>query len=106
MADGYSASAAAAKMGAHRDQINEWAKQHPEFADAIKRGEAIRVWKLETDLLRARNGSVVRARIFMLKHADPHEYGDLDTDPPIEDPLQRLYKQIAGIVLRPVEIDP
>jgi hypothetical protein len=103
MADGYSVTAAAAKMGEHRDKINEWAKRHPEFADAIKRGNAVRVWKLETDLLRARSGSVVRARTFMLPHADPMEWGDKKVDAPVENPLQELYKQISGNVLRPVE---
>ena len=106
MADGYSVTAAAAKMGAHRDKINEWAKQHPEFADAVKRGKAVRLWKLETDLLRARNGTVVRARIFMLKNADPMEWGNKNIDPPIEDPLAKLAKQLSGTALRPVEIDP
>ena len=103
MAIGYSVTAAAAKMGVHRDKVHEWAKQHPEFADAIKRGEAVRVWKLETDLLRARNGSVVRASIFMLKHADRVEYGNKDVGVPIENPLRELAKQLIGKVMRPVE---
>ena len=97
MADGYSVTAAAAKMGAHRDKINEWAKQHPEFADAVKRGKSFRVWKLETDLLRARNGTVVRARIFMLEHAGCVEYRDKDIDHPIENPLQMLKEQLVAM---------
>jgi hypothetical protein len=104
MANGHSVTAAAAKMGAHRDKINEWAKQHPEFADAVKRGKAVRLWKLETDLLRARNGSMVRACIFMLKNADPMEWGNKNIDAPIENPLAKLAKQLSGTALRPVEI--
>ena len=103
MAGGYSVTAAAGKMGEHRDKINQWAKQHPEFADAVKRGEAVRLWKLETDLLRARNSRVVRARIFMLKHADPVEWGNKKVDAPVENPLRELYKQLQGTALRPVE---
>ena len=54
MAEGYSVGAAAAAMGFHRDKIIEWQKQHPEFASAVERGKAVRIWKLETDLLRAK----------------------------------------------------
>ena len=90
MAEGYSVGEpAAAAMGFHRDKIIEWQKQHPEFASAVKRGQAARLWKLETDLLRARKSSVVRARKFMLEHAYRIEQRDEDVSAPVEDPLRK-----------------
>jgi hypothetical protein len=94
MADGYSLTAAAALMGLPREKIDEWQKRHPEFADAVKRGQAIRLGKLETDLLRARKSSVVRARKFMLEHAYRIEQRDEVASPSLDDWLESLRQHL------------
>lgn len=79
MAEGYSLTAAAASIGVHRDTANAWAKQHPEFAEAMKLGKAGRLLKLEGDLLTAKDGPTVTSRIFALKCADASEWCDRQT---------------------------
>ena len=74
MAEGCSITAAAEKMGLHRNKIDEWVKQHPEFADAIRRGKSVRIFVLETKLLLASNSRSVAAAIFALKKACPEEW--------------------------------
>lgn len=76
MEQGFSLTAAAAKIGHHRDTIYEWAKKHPEFSDAIKLARGLRVFKLEADLLSAKDGPNVTSRIFALKNADATEWRD------------------------------
>jgi len=39
VANGESKAEVAAKLGICRDTMHEWAKRHPEFSDAIKKGE-------------------------------------------------------------------
>lgn len=43
MAVGYSLSAFAGLIGVSRDTINEWAKVHPDFSEAVKQGKAKRL---------------------------------------------------------------
>lgn len=74
MAEGLSLTAAAAELGFHRDTIYEWAKVHPEFSDAVKLAKGKRILKLERDMLGAKDGPIVTARIFALKNADPEEW--------------------------------
>lgn len=76
MAAGLSVTAAAAELGFHRDTIYEWAKQHPEFSDALKLARGKRVLCLEREMLAATEGPRVTARIFALKNADPDEWRD------------------------------
>ena len=76
MEQGYSKTALAGKIGVCRDTIHEWSKVHPDFSDAVKRGEAARTAKLECDLLDARDGPTVTSRIFALKNAAPDEWRD------------------------------
>jgi hypothetical protein len=73
---GYSKTAAAGAIGVSRDTLLEWAKEIPEFSGAVKRGEAARTHKLETDLLLAPDGPNVTSRIFALKNAAPEEWKD------------------------------
>ena len=76
MREGYSLTAASAFIGIHRDTAHEWGRQHPEFSDAVKMGKALRVLKLEGDLLAAEDSPTVTSRIFALKNADPEEWRD------------------------------
>ena len=76
MSQGYSLTAAAALTGFHRQRAYEWEKKYPEFADAIRLAKGLRVAKLETDLLAAKDGPNVTSRIFALKNADALEWRD------------------------------
>ena len=76
MRQGFSKTAAAGAIGVDRDTFLNWAKEHPDFFGAVKRGEAARTHKLETDLLLAPDGPNVTSRIFALKNAAPEEWRD------------------------------
>jgi hypothetical protein len=98
MSEGYSITAAAGKMGLHRDKIDEWAKQHPEFADAITRAKGARIFFLETKLLLASNAPSVKAAIFALKMACPQEWdGEQRVDLGSESPIEIFRKQLIEI---------
>ncbi len=72
--EGFSLTAFAGIIGVCRDTINEWGRKHPEFSDAIRRHSGARTYKLESDLLSAKEGPVVTSRIFALKNAAPDEW--------------------------------
>lgn len=74
MKDGYSLTASAATLGFHRRRIYDWEEKHPEFAHAIKIARGLRLHKLETDLLAAKDAPTVTSRIFALKNADAEEW--------------------------------
>jgi len=74
MRQGFSKTAAAGAIGVDRDTFLNWAREHPDFFGAVKRGEAARTHKLETDLLLAPDGPNVTSRIFALKNAAPEEW--------------------------------
>ena len=76
MAAGYSKTAFAGSLGTSRQTLISWSELFPEFLDAVKRGEAARVFFLETGLLAAPDGSNVTSRIFALKNAAPDEWKD------------------------------
>jgi hypothetical protein len=106
MAEGLSITAAAGAMGVHRDTLYEWSRRHPEFSDALKKGVAVRLLKLERELLTARDGPTVTARIFALKNAAPHEWREkqhIGHDVGAESPLAQLARELAGTAIRPKE---
>jgi len=106
MEQGYSLTAAAAKMGFCRNTIKNWADKHEEFLTALKRAKGLRLFKLETDLLEAKDGPTVTSRIFALKNACPDEWRDrqqIEHDTPVDSPLTILARQLAGTALRPRE---
>jgi len=74
MATGLSLTAAMAELGFHRDTAHEWAKNHPEFSDAMKKGQAKRTLFLERSMLGSTSGPEVTARIFALKNSAPEEW--------------------------------
>lgn len=76
MAEGLSKTAWAGSIGVCHDTVIEWAKVHPEFSEAVKRGQAARTLKLERDLLEGTEGPKITSRIFALKNAAPHEWKD------------------------------
>ncbi len=76
MGQGFSKTAFAGHIGVCHDTIIEWAKVHPEFSDAVKRGKAARTSSLERGLLENELGPKVTARIFALKNASPEEWRD------------------------------
>ena len=76
MRSGFSKMAAAGRLGVCYDTLKNWMGEHPEFFAAVKRGEAARTEKLETDLLSAETGPQVTSRIFALKNAAPDEWRD------------------------------
>lgn len=76
MGEGFSKTAVAGFIGIARSTLHEWCDTFPEFSDAVKRGEALRTAKLESDLLTATEGPKVTSRIFALKNAAPDEWRD------------------------------
>lgn len=76
MRRGFSRMAAAGEIGVCYDTLTNWMEAHPEFFQAVKRGQAARAMKLEADLLDADSGPRVTSRIFALKNAAPEEWRD------------------------------
>ncbi len=76
MGTGLSLTAFAGEIGVTRQTLNNWANEHPEFFDAVKRGQAKRVAYLERRLLDGEIGPRVTSHIFALKNADPEEWKD------------------------------
>ena len=76
MGKGYSLTAFAGSIGVCRDTLNEWGRKHPEFSDAVKRGQAARTMCLETTLLAGETGPKVTGHMFALKNAAPEEWKD------------------------------
>jgi hypothetical protein len=106
MEQGYSLTAAAARMGFARQTIYNWADQHPEFLDSVNLAKGLRTFKLESDLLAAESGPTVTSRIFALKNAAPDEWREkqsVEHGVSPESPLARLAKELAGTALRPRE---
>lgn len=104
MKQGYSLTAAAPKLGVHRDTIYAWREKYPEFSDSLKHAMGLRVFKLETDLLAAPDGPTVTSRIFALKNAAPDEWKDkheLEHNGDQENPIRILAEQISGNAIRP-----
>lgn len=77
MAEGFSKTATAGRLGICRDTLYQWCDDYPEFSDAIKRGEMARTLVLERMLLKAPDGPTVTSRIFALKNAAPDEWKDV-----------------------------
>ena len=76
MGQGYSRMAAAGHLGVCYDTLTNWMAAHPEFFQAVKRGQAKRTVLLERGLLGAETGPQVTSRIFALKNAAPEEWKD------------------------------
>lgn len=97
MRQGYSLTAAAASIGVHRQRVYEWEKRYASFADDIKLARALRLLKLEEDLLEAKSAPAVTSRIFALKNADRDEWGERqEVDINAGDGLTKLLAQIAA----------
>lgn len=73
---GYSKTAFAGHIGFCHDTVVEWAKVHPEFSVAVRRGQAKRTMALEKTLIDGETGPKVTAHIFALKNAAPGEWRD------------------------------
>ncbi|WP_374940843.1 helix-turn-helix domain-containing protein [Bradyrhizobium sp. SRS-191] len=74
MSEGLSLTAAAGAMGIARATVHNWMKRYPELLDSVERGQAARVYKLETDMLGAGEAHIVHARRFALVNAAPAEW--------------------------------
>lgn len=57
------------------DTISEWRKVHPEFSEAVKRGQGSRVHYWEKRLQVATKGDAIPV-IFALKNVHPEEWRD------------------------------
>ncbi len=68
----------AAKIGVHRDTLNRWRNEYPEFYDAIKDAkDYAQEWWEETLQLQAREGTGnATAAIFAMKNMFPDDYRD------------------------------
>ena len=75
MGQGYSLTAFAGSIGCGRGTVYEWEASIPEFSEAVNIARAMRVLKLEIDLLSPNSSAaVVKARILALKNACPAEW--------------------------------
>jgi len=72
MSEGYTMTAAAGAMGVNRLTLYRWAKAYPDFCNAIGVAKAARVFRWETELLSATNGTRVRACIAALRTDEPY----------------------------------
>lgn len=96
MKQGFSKTAFAGHIGVCHDTVIEWAKQHPQFSDAVKRGQAARTMNLEQGLLEGEIGPKVTARIFALKNAAPDEWRDkIEHTGPDGGPLQVVVQKFT-----------
>jgi len=78
MAEGYSLTAAAGKMGIHRDTVYQWAEEKPEFSDALKRGRALAAawWERMARRAAENNEGSASVIIFALKNRVSDEWRD------------------------------
>ena len=76
--DGYSVAAFAGKIGVAKSTIYEWEKNHPEFSDAIKIGQAGAVywWETANRKLATTGEGNATACVFGLKNRASDEWRD------------------------------
>lgn len=75
---GHSVTAFAGHIGVSRSSIFEWAKEHPEFSDALKVGQAKATATWESALLKIAKdgGGNATAAIFGLKNRASEDWAD------------------------------
>jgi hypothetical protein len=78
MNEGLSFESFAGKVGVNRDTVHEWAKVHPAFSEAKKRGEALSraCWENILKTIAATGTGNATAAIFALKNKFPAEWRD------------------------------
>ena len=76
MGQGFSLTAFAGHIGVSKETVYQWARQHPEFSDAVTRARPKRLAHLERQLLAGETGPKVTAFMFALKNADADEWRD------------------------------
>lgn len=104
MGQGLSLTASAGAMGICRATIHRWIDAHPEFRDTVARAKAMRVFKLETELLASKNAAFINARRFALVNAAPEEWREkqsVDVDITADSPIRLLARQLMGTAIRP-----
>ena len=106
MGKGFSVTVFAGVAGIHRETLYKWEREIPEFSDAIKIARAMRVHKLEIDLLSPNSSAaVVRSRIIALRNACPAEWRKKITheipkrvNVPIEEDATQSYRQVIAML--------
>jgi hypothetical protein len=78
MAVGFSITAFAGHIGVCRDTITEWARVHPEFSSAVKRGKAQCAlwWEIKNQTGVVENKGNPTLIIFGLKNMAPDDWSD------------------------------
>lgn len=78
LADGYSLAALAGEIGVARSTIYKWVDEHPEFSDAVKRGQAKAVlwWEKANRNLAMTGDGNATACVFGLKNRAADEWRD------------------------------
>ena len=74
MGKGFSMTAVAGSMGVAKSTLFYWAQNYPDFSDALKKGEAVRLLFWEERLVN--DGGTPAATIFALKNCGPEEWRD------------------------------
>jgi hypothetical protein len=105
MADGYSITVSAGKMGVDLDTIRKWTAEHPEFADALKRATSLYASFWETKFLTARTMSDFKLAAYVLSHDGCAEHDDRAKPIQNRNELRQIAKQIEGTALKPREDD-
>lgn len=73
---GKSLTAFAGSILTSRKVLNDWAKVHPEFRDAMETAKAARADLLESQVMVCTNGPAMNARLLALKNAAPEDWVD------------------------------
>lgn len=77
LAHGYSVAALAGELGVSKQTLYNWQDEHPEFFDAVKRGQAkAALWWENVLRTCATTGTTSTAAIFGLKNRAPEEWRD------------------------------
>lgn len=71
---GYSLTAFCGLLLVSRSTLNEWMRDHPDFAEAVDLHRPARTRKLEIDMMKAKTAPEVMARKLMLMNAAPDEF--------------------------------
>jgi transposase len=86
---------AAAGAGVHRDTLNEWRKQFPDFSDAVEKARA-EAEEQHVAVIRAAARDSWQAAAWWLERSYPHRWGRRD----------RVYQSVVGSVEIKLAFDP
>lgn len=110
LADGYSLTALAGKIGISKVTIYNWYEKFPEFMNAVKEGQAAAVlwWEDRARDLAITGQGNATAVVFGLKNRAADEWRDMKTTEltgPNGGPIETNVKRIERVVIDPKNTD-